>query len=461
MARLGRSQPARPIILRTRPAGAPSGYGTITGSGVLTGSGTKNAAGSAQITGVVVLSGTGSKGAVGSGMVTGTVDLSGAGEKQSGIGSIPRPRLRWQFIVGPAAGGHELALSEAKSRRFTARLVDPSEVGFSINGRHSQAAAIRELATDIHVLWTPSSGATEILARSRVGATGDTLDTDKHTIDVPALDYRALLNRRRLFSGDTLTWTGVDQAEIAYQLIEQTQARLGGDLGISKGWSGTTPTGMPRDRTYELGDSIGERIQELSEVINGFDWDITPVSASALELDVWYPQRGANRGVVLELGGLIAAARREVPVADYANAIRMTGEESLLAQEREAPDLGSFPEGRWDAVFGETGLTTQAALDERADWQIDQSQVVRPSYSLTLRQGAWDGPDHMWLGDTVQVVIMSGSRRVNTLLRIFEMAFTIGDDGQETVELTVGGPKPNPYRRESLVDQRLRNLERR
>jgi hypothetical protein len=438
-----------------------SGTGTLTGGAGLSGTGVKHAAGTCTVTGVTALSGTGVKGGVGAGTITGTVVLTGSGTKQSGIGSIPRPRIRWQLIAGPASGGYDLSLTEATGRRFTARLTDPSELGFGLDGRHPQATQVDELATDVHVLWTPSSGGTRVLFRGRVGATGDSIDDASHSVEVGALDYRALLNRRRLYSGSTLTWAATDQSAIAWGLIQQTQARTGGDFGIGRGVGQTT--GILRDRTYEAGDSIGERVQELSEVIDGFDWDITPTSASGLAFDVWYPQRGADRGVVLEYGGLVKAVRREVDPSAYANAVRYTGSTDpvTVPVETESADIAARLEGRWDAVYGDDGLTTQTALDDRAAWQLAQAQVVQPVYTLTLRAGAWDGPDHIWLGDPVLVVVMSGRLSVITTLRVYEIAFTLGSSGDEGVEVTVGGPKPDYRRRPKATERRLTNLERR
>ncbi|MCW2904937.1 MAG: hypothetical protein JWO67_7202 [Streptosporangiaceae bacterium] len=452
---------------RVRPPatlGVAAGSTTIAVSVALTAAGTKSAAGSSSIAVSVALTAAGTKSASGSCTITVDVSLSGSGTKSTGIGSIPRPRLRWQFIVGPAWGGHELALTEAKSRRFTARLTDPSELGFSLNGRHPQADAVRALSTDVHVLWTSDQGDTRILFRGRVGSKVDRLDTTEHTAEVAVLDYRAVLARRILYSGDLVTWTATEQAEIAWGLVAQTQSKTGGNLGISKGWAGA-PTGVVRDRTYELGDSVGDRIKELSEVVDGFDWDLTPVSASGLEMQVWYPQRGSDRGVVLEYGGLVAGATLEINPADYANAIRMNGDANatppVAAVERAAADLAGRPEGRWDKTYGDTGLTTQAALDERADWQIAQSQIVQPVVTLTLKQGAWDGPDHIWVGDSVRVVVVSGGTFVNEIMRVYEIAFTLGDNGSEAVQVTLGGPKPDPRRIPSLLGRRLANLERR
>jgi hypothetical protein len=373
----------------------------------------------------------------------------------------PPPRSRWRILIGPPAGGYEAELTAAQSRKLTVRLTSPSELGFGLNARLPQADSIQELVTDAHVLWTSAEGVTHRLFRGRIGATGDSGDDDSHTMTATALDYRALLKRRRLYSDSQLTWTGTDQAEIALGLLTQTQARTGGALGISKAWTGVEPTGVDRDRTYVTGDSVGDRIQELSEVIDGFNWDITPASSSALALEVWYPERGNNRGVVLEYGGMVSKFSREVQTSDYANAQRYTGEEATTPSELAVSDLATRDEGRWDAVFGDTGLTTQDALDDRAEWQLDQSQVISPPYTLTLRRGTWMGPDHIWLGDTVRVIIRSGRLRVDTSIRVFEMSFTLDADGGEIVEVTLGGPKPDYRRRPNDDARRLTNLERR
>jgi len=463
VARLGRGQPNRPIIVRT-VAGDRGGSATITGTLTLTGSGVKDAAGAASITGAAALTASGTRSASGGSEVTATVTLAGSGTKATGIGAPPRPRINWQFIVGPASGGHTLALTEARGRRYTARLTASSDASFTLDGRHPQALAVDELATDLHILWTaPGGTATQILDRMRMGQSGDTLEEADHRFEVAALDYREVLNRRLLYSTDTLTYAATDQAEIAWGLVDSTQGNLGGNLGISKGWSGTTPTGINRDRTYEAGDFVGARIQELSEVIDGFDWDVAPISASALELQTFFPQRGVDRGVVLIFGGLVAKARREVNPADYANAIRYTGssDPATTAQELEAADLVSRPEGRWDAVFGDDGLITQQALNDRAAWQLAQSETLTPVWTLTLKQGAWEGPDHIWLGDPVRLIVKSGRLDVDTTLRVFELEFAIGENGEETVQVTLGGPRPDYRRLPAVQNRRLTNLERR
>lgn len=453
-------------FLVTIAAGAEAheGTATITGTLAMAAVGAPDVDGSGTLGGTLAVTATGTPDIDGgTGTVGGTLTLSATGTADTGIGLPPRPRTRWQLVAGPATGGHELALTEATNRRYTARLNDNSDLSFSLDGRHPQAEQIDELSTDVHLLYSDADS-TRILDRCRVGPTGDDIDADAHRVEVTCLDYRAVLDRRRLYSGDTLTYAATDQAEIAWGLVGSTQARNSGDLGIAKGWTGLTPTGILRDRTYEAGDSIGERIQELSELIGGFDWDITPISASALQLDVWHPGRGTDRGVVLVLDGLAAAVRREVNPSDYANAIRYTGASGLTAVERDAALLefpSEWPQGRWDAVYGDDGLTTQAALNARAEWQLAESQVITPVYTVRLARGGWDGPDHIWLGDTVRLIIPSGRLDVDTTARVHEIEIDLDGDGGETVTLTLGGPRPDFRRWPSKVDRRLKNLERR
>jgi hypothetical protein len=440
MARLGRGFPTHPLLRQVRAPAPPHGDLTLPGTPALT------------LTGAAARSGDLA--------LAGDTALTVSGTKHTGIGVPPRPRTRWQLVLGPASGGHEVALTEATGRKYTARLDGNSDLSFTIDGRHEQAAAIEELSTDVHLLFSTASSTT-ILDRCRVGGTQDEIDEDSHKTQVSCLDYRAVLARRILYSTDTLTFTGVEQADIAWQLIQATQARPSGDLGISQGYAAT---GILRDRTYEAGDSIGQRVQELSEVIDGFDWDILPVSASALLLKVWYPQRGSDRDVVLEVGGIAASVSREVNTSDYGNAVRYTGAQGLTAVEDGADLLGdsdAFPQGRWDLALGDDGLTTQGALNDRAAWQLAQSQVVRPAYTVKLAQGAWQGPDHIWLGDTVRLIIPSGRLAVDTTARVHEVEIAMDGNNGEAVTLTLGGPRPDFRRWPSAIERRLKDLERR
>ena len=373
---------------------------------------------------------------------------------------------RWSFVIGPPTGERVTELAAATDRKITFKLTEPSEASCSLDGTDPAAAMLAELGTDLTVFRRRTYGATtrQILFRGRIGNVSDNIDETRHTVSVPAIDYREVLKRRHLMHGMKISWDGYDQAWIAYGLIAEAQKVTGGDYGIV---NGAAVTGQTRTRAYELGDNIGERIQELSEVINGFDWDIAPAADGTLTFRVWYPQRGTDRGVVLELGGAARTLQRSVDSKDYANAIRLTGTapeggdgEEPPPEERYAADLGSGLQGRWDGVYNES-ITTAANLKERADWRIAEQQVVRPSYTLNLAPGWWDGPDHLWLGDPVRLVIYRGRLAVDTVLRVQEISVSIADTGDEQVAVTLGAPRPDYRRRAAEIDRLLSTLERR
>lgn len=380
---------------------------------------------------------------------------------------VDAPSSSWLFGIGPAKGGGiTYELPQTTGRKFSAKLTEPADASFEMDGRDPVAVWIDELATDLHVLYRRSpADPRQQLYRGRIGKASDKIDRVSHRLMVPSVDYRGVLKRRYLFTGSQQVWDGYDQIWIAYGLIDQTQnaAGGGGDLGIV---NGAVPSGVVRTRNYELQDEIGAKIQELSEVTDGFDWDIVAVNPTRLEFQAWYPRRGLDRDVLIELGGAASELSRDVDSSAFANAIRMTGRapegggDEPPPHERYAEDIATNPAGRWEAVIG-TDLTTAAAVNDRIGWQLAESQVVRPSYTFTMKRGWWQGPDHCWVGDGVLVKVYSGRLRVDTIMRIHQMDFTPDPNGGEAVQITVNAPKPDPARRAASIEQRLSALERR
>lgn len=379
--------------------------------------------------------------------------------------TVDSPTSSWVFGIGPRTGGITAQLPQARSRRLSVKLTEDDTASVELDGRDPVTSRINELATDLHVLYRRSPADARVqLYRGRIGKTGDRGDANTHRVSVPSVSYRGVLARRFLFTGSQLTYTGVDQTAIGWALINSTQNATGGggSLGIS---DGSTPTGVTRDRTFELEDQIAEKIQQLSEVQNGFDWDIVPVNEYVLEYRTWYPQRGVGRDVLISLPGNVAAFSRDVDSGTFANAIRMNGQapqgggDAPPPHERYADDIATAEAGRWEAVIG-TDIVSSAGVADRIGWQLEQSQTVRPSYTFTMKRGWWRGPNHCWVGDPVMVKLYSGRLRVDTVLRVFEMEFTPGDDGGEDVTVTVGAPRPNPAKRAATLEQRLAKLER-
>lgn len=381
-----------------------------------------------------------------------------AGGNSDGLpGPTPQPATtRWAFAAGNWNAQPDMALPGATGRSMTWRLIDDHEAAFTIDGSLPEAAGIQEMVDD---LWVYRNGTA--LFRGRIGPSSDAGDSTSLTTGFSAAGYRTLLQRRYLYEGDTLAYTSTDQAAIAWGLLTSTQSKAAGDLGIAQGLGAVT--GVVRDRTqYNPGQSIGEAINQLAAVGNGFDWDITPrTGTSVMRLDVFYPQRGTDRQRVLDFPGNIASYGRQVDPGSFANAVRGTGVDGLAAVRAEEPAIASDLAGRWDAQLGDTNIVLASTLALRTAQELTDRQVVYPSWSVVLQPGGWGGPDDIWLGDPVTLSVHQGRLNVVESIRVMEIALALDDSDNETVTLTLGTPPPKSKWKLRRLDRRLIALERR
>lgn len=372
------------------------------------------------------------------------------------------PSARWDLVSGPATGGYGDPIVAAYNREFTFRRNEPTVAGFDVKGRSFEADSLEELITDVHGLRDGVP-----IFRNRVGATQDTLDETDHTVKIGTLDYSAILQRRIFQNGDTVTFTAQDTGTMAWNVLSGTQGNLSGNLNIARGGAGVTSSIMTV--TYELGSTIYDGIKNLAEQTSGFDWEIVPVDSNLLNFNI-YPdkldelgnptgeRRGSNKGVVLEYGGAVKSLTRDVDPSTYANAGRFKGgDDTLTAVDYVA--AGTEPEGLWDVSEGYSDITNQNLLNARAAYRIQQYRLLQPTYTLVLKEGFWLGPSHIWLGDSVQVVVMSGRLAVNTTASVEMINVKLDDSGRETVTLTLGPLLLDAYKQLSQAFRRIRSLE--
>ncbi len=339
---------------------------------------------------------------------------------------MPRPIWTWVLdgCATRAFGGRELTL--ARSRRLTVRLDGTPDAQFTLDATSDEAADIVALATDLVIY---RNGVKQF--RGRIAPEQGTLSPRSRLIQFSAIGYRGLLNTRLMRAatggGPALTFTGVDQAQIAWQLIDDAQDRPGGDWGITEG-IGTT-SGVLRDRTdWQPGKPIGDCVTELLNTDDGGDWEISP----DLELNRWFPTRGENRGV-LDYGGVLAQVDRTLQPADFGNAGIITGSAETIPATFEIAGIGTDPRGRWEIAEAFPSVVLQSTLDDRAAWLAAESGILRPVHSVRFRPGRWEGPDAVWVGDVVTLAVNRGRFTVNLPHRVAELTFTLSDNGVETV----------------------------
>lgn len=150
-------------------------------------------------------------------------------------------------------------------------------------------------------------------------------DIDAGTMTLGCEGYWNYVRRRNLV-GNSLTYTGIEQMQIAKNLIDWAQTFLTyGTLGIDA--SGFTASGVLRDRTYNGFEhpGIGKLIEDLAAVDDGFDfrlypkWSAGPNSQMNLRLDFHYPAVGRETNVALDLAANAVTPDVKVDSSNLAN----------------------------------------------------------------------------------------------------------------------------------------------
>lgn len=372
-----------------------------------------------------------------------------------------RRRDLWAWTTGDHRYLPDNPLNRLTGRTVTRRLVGNHEAQFTCDAALPESGNIEELISDLWVLRNSTT-----LFRGRIGATSDSCDGTTHTATFSAADYRAALNRRLVYDADTKTWTNVDQGQIAWNLINQTQSKTGGSLGIVRGTQQTT--GTLASPTFEAAATVTDSIDTLATSATGFDYDITPKTGTLTQtFDLWTP-RGTDRQRVVSYPGDIASFTRQVDPSVFANALRASGGQDAAGNDLApvavaSSTIGTDPAGRWDAQFADTDIKTAAILSSRAQAQLAAGQNVTPAWVVTLNPDSWGGLDDVDVGDPIILRVKSGYRLdVVETLRVYELAITLDDDSDAaTVALTLGAPPPNRRWLFRNVDKRLNKLERR
>lgn len=400
-----------------------------------------------------------------------------------------------QLVIGDWRGGPDRELAQVANRKLTLDLFDPSTITFDVTGfpdprtGRFDASLLAEGISD--VMWRRNGAA---LMRGRLTQTQDKIDANGHTVSCTVVDYRALLDRRLVLQDITGPLAGsgkksfgsIPLTDIVWQLIDDAQHETGGDMGLTKGlW----PPATPVYNAYEVpdGDTVWSAIKKLaapssvavvtehtqpngtnvkSANLPGFDIEID----ANKRVNMFYPTRSNDKGVKLDYvagsGGVITGIQRSIDMANYANFIRQSGGGELATANPTglgsfirlpSDDLAGRPEGRWDISASDPDVLTEETLRGAAAKSYNLYAKLQPTYDLTLATDFWE-PAMIGLGDVVTVAVQSGRLSLVDKLRVVRITVTVDSSNRETVELTVGRPRPDVFK---FLSASVRNLNRR
>jgi hypothetical protein len=390
----------------------------------------------------------------------------------AGFAYTPAANLKpvWSWAVGPWRNGvPNYELPSMSGRHLTLKLYDPSEASFTLLGDSDDVFNVEEMVSD---LWIKRDGVT--LFRGRVTGSSHACSPESYTVGYSAQDYRAMLNRRivitknnnlQLPSGTisvgyiSFAWN-IPPETIAWSLITHAQAQIGMDLGITQGTWPVTNIPPPVDTTqvfrYEDGAYIWPAIQALTNasVYPGFDLWID----ENLKANIAYPERGSDKGAVLDFGGTLTSFNRNFTSDSYANFGRQSGVTGVgvtgASYSIGASDLATRPEGGWatayPSVVGSSDADTIRVMTRRFNEStagttnsLGPGALLNPAWNAVLAEGAWRGTDHIGPGDYPLLVIKRGALLVNEHVRVTEISIDVDQNDNETVSLSLGWPN-NP-----------------
>lgn len=215
-------------------------------------------------------------------------------------------------------------------------------------------------------------------------------------LSVSAACYRRLLKSRHVRS--TLTYAGVSQGDIVWNLVQHAQAATNGSLGITLGNAGPV---VPRDRTYQPGTNIFDAITELTQIDNGLTWNITPQRQLVVSQPSLYPVI-ANP---IQIGVTARRMLRPSSAERFANAALVTGDSmSTTLQIAEAPGLPIDARGRWERYQSLSQVKEQAQLAELADGLVQQSISPVTTWRIEMEPSRFFFDIELQLGDLVTII---------------------------------------------------------
>lgn len=235
-----------------------------------------------------------------------------------------------------------------------------------------------------------------------------------------------------------------DQADIARDLLQHAATYgPGSNLGMIR--YGTEATGVLRDRTYKESDhkSIGEAVEQLADVINGFDFVFETEWSGAAEdeIAVWfrirYPATGRKRDVVLEDGVNCDVKSAKIGGKDVRNFAIVTGAGDGPEQLWASSSRPSTVYPRLEAVLSASDVKEYATLKAKADnlTRIQSTPILLPT--IEIYPDAALGLSVLSVGDVVAVVGGYGLVPIAGDWMVTEVAVSVDTNAAETIAVTV------------------------
>lgn len=256
---------------------------------------------------------------------------------------------------------------------------------------------------------------------------------------------------KRVFRENRTVFTEVDAGQIASAIVAQANAQSPTGITVT-----TVETTTPRTETYNRFSSMGQKIQELSQVENGFDFEVYNQ-----EMRI-YAQQGIDRsttaadGVKRTVLGLQAATQnittfsRKVDTSTFVNRFNTitTGSVEIVEDSDSVTTYGLYEVSEnIGQVSSDVARAYSAAEVAVRGLPIETIAVSLMPVDEDQRVPRFDGNDiddeHFFcLGDKVRVIVQDPDLPlIDQGFRVFSATVTLDSNGVERVsDLQLAAP---------------------
>ncbi len=269
-----------------------------------------------------------------------------------------------------------------------------------------------------------------VWAGEQVYRKGQVDDLTQEPVSIISYDYLELFNHR--YTNAIETYTSIDAGAIAWDLIDKSQSIVGGDFGITQGTINTT---QDRDRVY-YNQNIMEAIINLSNVIGGFDFEITNYKV----FNVWQ-RKGNDRSstILFEYGKNMSNISIEEDFTNPINEAIVLGEGFGATQLREtytnALSISAY--GLRQGRFQDTDISDTNTLYAMGEEYVRIYKQRLQSITFKQVQNTEPRFGTLSLGDSIKIKVNKGIYNLNNVYRIYGWTVKIDQDGNEDVEYLV------------------------
>ncbi len=223
-------------------------------------------------------------------------------------------------------------------------------------------------------------------------------------------------------------FTGIDQGTILWTLIDDFQKLPNGNYGITQGGINT---GIPRDREYSPFMNVYRAFQNMTEVINGCDLEITQDKV----LNVYAHQGRRLEAIVFEYGKNITRLNFNFSVKDLVNQANAIGSgEGIDLLYSVAHNMQSQEiYGLMQKSFPRSDVKIVNTLTEYAKKYVEEYPDPTSIYGCSVRDTVDTALKSYSVGDEVRLRIKKGYLDIDTYRRIKKLSVSVDQNEKEKI----------------------------